>query len=192
MSKSSSTPNPPPFDEREARMTVEILDGFQLMSPRSGLPQAMVAGKLYSALDHCFSRKSGGPPERPGGWIVLIEPELHLGDSVIVPDIAAWRRDRLPRPDLRSAATHVAPDWACEVLSESTAKADRQRKMPIYHRHHVANVWLVEPQLRSIELFRWNQDGYILLTESMDQDPLCAEPFAAVKIPLEEIWPEFD
>src|SRR5262245_50688865 len=119
MPTSSITPSPPPFDEREERMTVEILDGLKLMSPRPALPHALVAGQLFGALYHSFSRKSGGPPERPGGWIVVVEPELHLGGSTIVPDIAAWRRDRCPRPDFRGAATHVAPDWVCEVLSDS-------------------------------------------------------------------------
>lgn len=191
MSQSSMTPNPPPFDEREAHMTVEILDGFELMSPRPALPHAVVAGKLHSMLDVAFHRKGGGPPDRPGGWFVLIEPELHLGDCIIVPDIAAWRRERCPRPDFRAAATRVAPDWVCEVLSDSTEKADRQRKLPIYHRHNVANMWLVDPLEQKVELFRWTEGGYELLPREAEHR-LRAAPFDAIEIPLEEVWPEYD
>ena len=32
----------------------------------------------------------------PGGWWLLFEPELHLGNDILVPDLAGWRREHLP------------------------------------------------------------------------------------------------
>jgi Uma2 family endonuclease len=192
MSQSSATPNPPPFDEREEHMTVEILDGLKLMSPRPALPHTLVATALGAVLHQRFHRKFGGPPDRPGGWVVLVEPELHFGETIIIPDIAAWRRDRCPRPDFRGAATHVAPDWVCEVLSDSTEKTDRQYKVPIYHRHNVAHMWLVQPLVQTIELYRWSEEGYVLLPNEFENQRLRAAPFDAIEIPLEEIWPDYD
>jgi hypothetical protein len=71
--------------------------------------------------------------EDPGEWWILVEPELHFvrDIEVVVPDIAGWRRERMPSlPD--GHRIEVVPDWVCEVLSPSTESKDREIKMPIY------------------------------------------------------------
>jgi Uma2 family endonuclease len=45
---------------------------------------------------------------------------LHLGLDIVVPDLAGWRRERLPHLP-KAAFFSLAPDWICEVLSPSTA-----------------------------------------------------------------------
>src|SRR5206468_8810463 len=93
-----------------------------------GLPHARAALRLGADLDGRFGRGIGGP----GGWIIVIEPELHLiAQQALVPDLAGWRRERMPElPD--AAVAELAPDWICEVLSPSTAALDRKIKMPKY------------------------------------------------------------
>ena len=110
----------------------EILDGELIVSPRPALRYASASSRLGGIL--------GGPfdlgPDGPGGWWILDEPELHLRDDILVPDLAAWRRERLPFvPD--AAYMTLAPDWACEVISPSTERIDRSRKMRIYAREDV-------------------------------------------------------
>ena len=110
----------------------EILGGELYASPRPASPHAHAAGALF--------RKLGGPFEDgengPGGWWFLIEPELHFGADVLVPDIAGWRRERMPTiPNV--AHFTLAPDWLCEVLSPSTKAIDRRKKLPIYAREGV-------------------------------------------------------
>ncbi len=105
-------------------LVAEILAGGLYTSPRPGPRHARSAGRLLGRIDDSFDRGRGGP----GGWIILIEPELHLGGDVMVPDLAGWRRERLPKlPD--TAWFELVPDWACEVLSPSTARIDRLLKM---------------------------------------------------------------
>ncbi len=61
-----------------------------------------------------------------GGWILLDEPELHLGADILVPDLAGWRRERLPHvPD--APFLDLSPDWACEVLSARAQRLDRMK-----------------------------------------------------------------
>jgi Uma2 family endonuclease len=48
-----------------------------------------------------------------------------------VPDLAAWRRERMPR-DQGAAFYTEAPDWICEVVSPSTERLDRSRKIAVY------------------------------------------------------------
>jgi Uma2 family endonuclease len=95
-----------------------------------------------------YQRGRGGP----GGWWIIDEPELHFVRDIelAVPDITGWRRECLPRLP-RDQRFEVVPDWACEVLSPSTAKHDRMVKMPLYARYAMAYLWLVDPLARTLE-----------------------------------------
>jgi Uma2 family endonuclease len=127
--------------------------------------------------------------EAPGGWWILFEPELHLGKDILVPDLAGWRRERLPRlPD--TASLTVAPDWICEVVSPSSVRLDRVHKLPAYARHEVGHAWLIDPLARSLDVFRREQTLWALLGTFVDQDRVRAEPFEAVEIDLALLWPE--
>ena len=118
----------------------EILDGELFLSPRPAPRHAVASSALGMAIGGVRSTGTGGP----GGWWILDEPELHFGDDVVVPDLAGWRRERMPAiPD--AAFFTLAPDWVCEVLSPSTERIDRGRKLRIYAEAGVAHAWLVNP-----------------------------------------------
>jgi hypothetical protein len=90
--------------------------------------------------------------------VILAEPELHLAGDVLVPDLAGWRRERMPRlPD--TAYFGLAPDWVCEILSPSTGVLDRTRKLRIYAREGVRHAWLVDPAMRMIEVLALDAAG---------------------------------
>ena len=118
-----------------------------------------------------------------------LEWELHLGEDVLVPDLAGWRRERMPQVP-RGVAFTLAPDFACEVLSPSTALADRRRKLPVYAREGVRHVWLVDPLLRSLEAFRLDGEGYRLLATYGESECARIEPFDAIELELAALWPE--
>ena len=164
-------------------VVTEIVDGELVTSPRPAIPQAHAKTILGMDLGGPFQRGRGGP----GGWWILFEPELHLGDAILVPDLAGWRRERLPVcPD--AAYFELAPDWVCEVLSESTRRLDRIRKLPIYARHRVAHAWLVDPIACTLEVFRL-QDGSWLLVETLGSETEArVEPFAAVALDVTALW----
>jgi Uma2 family endonuclease len=104
-------------------MVAEIIDGELYASPRPASPHARSASVMGGDLGGPFDRPPGGP-EAPGGWWILDEPELHLGPDVMAPDLAGWRRERMPRiPDV--AYFEQAPDWVCEVVSPRTGILDR-------------------------------------------------------------------
>ena len=133
-----------------------------------------------------FDRGVGDPPG-PGGWWVLLEPELHLGDDVVVPDWAGWKRERLPvLPD--TAAFTNAPDWVCEVISPSTGRIDRSRKMWIYARAGVSHLWLVDPLLETLETYHLETGRWVVLGTYAGHDTVRAEPFDAVEIALAHWW----
>ncbi|CAM3259671.1 Putative restriction endonuclease domain-containing protein [Corallococcus soli] len=121
----------------------------------------------------------------------MSEPELHLGPDVLVPDIAGWRRERTPKlPNV--VGIKMAPDWLCEVLSPSTARLDRVRKLPAYAREGVKHVWLVDPLQRTLEVFRLEGPHYLLLATHEEEAVVQAEPFEALALELRVLWEDVE
>ncbi len=163
----------------------EIIAGELHVSPRPASPHTVAASVLGMELGGPFHRGRGGP----GGWVLLDEPELHLGQDVLVPDLAGWRRERMPRPP-RTAAFTLAPDWVCEVLSPSTARLDRALKLPVYTREGVRHVWFLDPEVRMLEVFRLEGARYSLLGTHTSTARVRAEPFEALELELAALWDE--
>jgi Uma2 family endonuclease len=161
----------------------EILGGVLYAFPRPAIPHAAAAGALGGELGPPFNRGRGGP----GGWVILPEPELHFRDDVLVPDLAGWRRERMPEIP-RTAFIELPPDWVCEVLSPSTAKIDRGEKMPIYARERLLHVWLVDPLAQTLEIFQLDGDSYRLRTTLSGEANVRAEPFDAIELELGVLW----
>jgi Uma2 family endonuclease len=161
----------------------EIIGGRLHAQPRPTPRHARVASGLGADLGTPFDRGRGGP----GGWWILDEPELHLGADVLVPDLAGWRRERLPRlPD--TAWIELPPDWVAEVLSPSTAGKDRVLKMPLYAAAGVSHCWILDPDVRTLEAYA-NQAGRWLLLGTWNGDDRAAiPPFDAVILELSPLW----
>jgi Uma2 family endonuclease len=163
----------------------EIVDGDLYASPRPAVPHVVAHSALNSELGPPFQFGRGGP----GGWWILVEPELHLRDDTLVPDLAGWRRERLPSMPNAPAIT-VSPDWVCEVLSPSTERLDRVRKLPAYARHLVTHAWLINPLTRTLEVFRREAQGWVLVASHADDAIVRVEPFDAVELDLLRLWGE--
>lgn len=162
-------------------MVGEIIAGELHAQPRPAPRHARAESRLLSRLDRDFDDTGG-----PGGWIILAEPELHLGPHVLVPDLAAWRRERLP--ELPETCIAVAPDWVCEILSPATARKDRVLKLPIYAEQGVAHAWLLDPLAQTVEIFRLENGHWLLVATHGGDETMSAEPFAAAAIDLARIW----
>src|SRR6185503_7712374 len=152
----------------------EILGGDLYAFPRPASRHSFAASVLGAELMGPFHRGKNGP----GGWWLLNEPELHFDADVLVPDIAGWRRERMPTfPDAKYIT--LAPDWVCEVLSPSTEKIDRSKKLAIYAREDVQHVWLVDPRLRTLEVLRRDSQRWSLVAVHEGGASVRAEPFDA-------------
>lgn len=189
-------PRVPPFDRPATyddlvklpdNLVAEIVDGELHASPRPAPPHAVAASRLGSRLIRPFDEGEGGP----GGWWILFEPELHLGPApdVLVPDLAGWRRARMPKPP-STAYFPLAPDWICEVTSPSTAALDRARKLHVYARERVGHAWLVDPQARTLEVLRLAGTHWLVLATFMGDERVRVEPFADIELPLPALWIE--
>lgn len=161
----------------------ELMDDELIAHPRPFLAHAVILRRLGQELDP-FDRRSA----TPGGWLLCFEPEIHLGSHIVVPDMAGWRLERLPKVPKNRHPT-VAPDWVCEVLSEGTARYDRLRKPRIYGRHGVAWYWLIDPKERSLEVIALAADRWTTMAVFEEAEEVVAPPFEAVRFPLSALWP---
>jgi Uma2 family endonuclease len=161
----------------------EILGGELYTFPRPASPHAHAAGRLFVKLSNPFQDGENGP----GGWWLLNEPELHVGADVVVPDIAGWRRERMPAvPNV--AYFTLAPDWLCEVLSPSTEAIDRRKKLAIYATAGVGHVWLANPLLQTLEVLRLESQRWSLVAVYDADAQVRAEPFDAIELSLRALW----
>jgi Uma2 family endonuclease len=165
----------------------EILDGELFTFPRPASPHAQASSVLRGTLDP-FARRIGGPGG-PGGWWILFEPELHFGADILVPDLAGWRRERMPVL-ANVAYFELAPDWVCEVISPSTARVDRVRKVPAYAREGVSHLWLVDPLQQTLEVFRLEGRHWVLVSTHGGAETVRAEPFEALELDMDRWWLE--
>jgi Uma2 family endonuclease len=159
----------------------EMFDGELYASPRPAVPHLRAAAKLAAKLYGTFDF------DGPGGWIFLVEPELHFGHDVLVPDVAGWRRERLPAVPSDAYLT-LAPDWVCEVVSPSTEAIDRGRKLGIYAREGVAHAWLVDPLRHTLEVLGLAAGSFEPLAKHQGNESIRACPFDAVELEMRALW----
>ncbi len=176
------------FEAAPETVVAEILDGELHTMARPHPRHARAAGQMLRRLG-----SFDDDPGDPGGWTILIEPELHLGakPDKLVPDLAGWRRPRLPASafdDAAPAGIPVAPDWVCEVISPSTERIDRGKKMRIYRREHVGHVWLANPVAETLEVYRREGDNWLLVDTFEGDATVRAQPFDAIELALAPIW----
>ena len=169
-------------------MVAELIDGDLFASPRPASPHALASSMLGAAVIGSFGDEPSGG-DLPGGWWILFEPELHFRRDVLVPDRAGWRRERVPTvPDV--AGFELAPDWACEVISPSTGEIDRGRKMRVYARERVGHLWIVDPILRTLEVYRLEDGRWVVASTQAGAEQIRAEPFEAVALDMRRWWRE--
>jgi Uma2 family endonuclease len=166
-------------------LTGEIIHGQLYVQPRPAGPHAVAGMSLGSELYGSYHKGRDGP----GGWWILLEPEIHFirDVEVLVPDLAGWRRDHMPRPP-HDHRFQIIPDWVCEILSPSTAGKDRGLKMPVYARYQVPWLWLVNPRNRSLEAFALRHGEWVLIGQFQHRDQVRVAPFAEVALDLGALW----
>ena len=147
--------------------------------------QSATLGQLWPR----FHRKPGGGE---GGWWILVEVEIQLETHEIIrPDIAGWRRERLPLRPTGFPVLH-APDWVCEILSPSTARRDLGPKRRLLHAHRVPWYWAIDPLARFVQVLRWTPEGYLVETTAGPGEHPRLPPFEAMELDVGRLFGEED
>lgn len=188
----NSVPSADLYAQLEAlpeNLTGEIINGQLYTQSRPATPHTLAGSGLEIDIGSAYHRGRGGP----GGWWILIEPEVHFIRDIemVVPDLAGWRRERIPRLP-RDHRIEVVPDWICEILSPSTAKTDRVVKMPVYARYGVPYLWLVDPLAHTLEVFALHDGRWTVIGLFQEQDSVTVEPFTEIALELGGLWADLE
>ncbi|MFO0608824.1 MAG: Uma2 family endonuclease [Polyangiales bacterium] len=182
--KLSHPPTLADIDALPPHMKGEIIDGvFYAMTRPRGFHQN-VAGEITSELRGPFQKGRGGP----GGWWILPEPGIEFPNSPEVsPDVAGWKRERMPAMPREKSIT-VAPDWVCEVLSNTTRRHDLRTKKPFYARMGVAWMWVVDPDAMLVTAHRNEGWQWVEVGAWADEKDARIPPFEAAVVDVSEWW----
>jgi Uma2 family endonuclease len=164
----------------------EVLGGVVEVSP-APLPK-------HSKAQGSLRRFVGGPFDDDdgfggvGGWWIFVEVDVQLGPhDVVRPDLAGWRRPRLPDPGDQRPIT-VVPDWICEIVSPTSVRRDRVKKRDLYGQHQVPHYWIVDVEARTLEAFERQEDRWVLVGNYEDDDTASIPPFEAIELPVGRLF----
>lgn len=181
-------PKPATYADIEAlppNVVGEIIYGALHAHPRPAPKHGVAAGKLQFQVEGPFGGGFGGGS--PGGWTFIVEPELHPGPHVVVPDIGGWRNERLtPFPETPFIET--PPDWLAEILSPSTQAIDRTDKLAVYAEFGIKHCWYVDPTAKTLEVFALTEGKWLIAATFKDADSVTAPPFEVHTFPLDVLW----
>lgn len=164
----------------------EVLGGVVETSPAPLPRHSKAQGALRSFVGGPFDDDDGFGGA--GGWWIFIEVDVALGHHDIVrPDLAGWRRERLPDPGDKRPIT-VAPDWVCEIVSPTSAHRDRVKKRDLYARSGVSHYWLVDVDVRTLEAFQLEGERWLLIGNYGDDAVVRIAPFEAIELPVGRLF----
>ena len=160
---------------------LELIDGELIEKAAPDGPHANSQGGVLEIFRPVFHRKPGGSGPSPGGWWILPEVDILLGENGYRPDVAGWRRERSPTlPSGRPVV--LRPDWICEVLSESNRSNDTIHKLRRYHEAGVPHYWVLDPRGATLTVFRFAPLGYQSVLVADREQRVRAEPFEAIEV----------
>jgi Uma2 family endonuclease len=159
---------------------LELIDGELVEKASPSFEHGLAQGQTVGALGGAFGRKGGGSGG-PGGWWIATEVDVLLDGRGYRPDIAGWRRDRVPAP-LKERPVTIRPDWICEVVSESNRTVDTVTKLRRYHQAGVVHYWILDQVDRTLTVHRHTADGYLVALRASADERVRAEPFGAIEL----------
>lgn len=165
-------------------VTGEIIEGELYAFPRPHYRHGNTLSVLGSELIPPYRFGRGGGP---GGWVIIIEPEIMLGENLLVPDITGWKQERLSTKPEENWIS-VVPDWIGEVLSPSTFLHDRTRKMDIYAHHGIPYLWFIDPIAKILETYKLQNGKWLVMKNYAANDKVRVEPFQEIEIDLSHLW----
>ena len=163
-----------------AERRLELIDGEFIEKAAPDFPHGVAQAAVLGTFQPIFNRRPGGSGPA-GGWWIASEVDLQLGGNGFRPDVAGWRRERVPeRPVERPVV--LRPDWICEVLSASNRHNDTIRKLRHYHAAGVPHYWLLDPDTGTLNVFRHEPQGYLNVLIADRAQRVRAEPFEVIEV----------
>ncbi len=160
----------------------ELIEGELLERAAPAFEHGLAQRNASGAIGERYNRQPGGP-HGPGGWWIVTEVDIALGSGIYRPDIAGWRRARLPNVP-KARILEVRPDWICEIVSDANRTTDTVKKLRRYHEAGVPHYWILDQRDRTLTVYRYAGDGYVIALAAEEGDRVRAEPFADIELQI--------
>ena len=188
MSTTKPSPRAPTLADLDALppgIVGEIINGvlYTMTKPLARHQRTMTG--IGSSVGEPFDMGRGGP----GGWWIVTGPGIELPNTPeISPDVAGWRRERMPELP-GDEPIRLVPDWICEILSKTTRHHDQLIKMPYYAEVGVPYSWIVDLEARVLTAQRLESRHWVTIGTYSDQTEARIAPFDAVPLNVADWWP---
>jgi len=159
----------------------ELIGGEHYTTPSPGTAHQRLLRKLSHLLDAYVTEHNLGEVFYAPLDVVL-SPQ-----DVVQPDLIFLSNERLSR--LTEKNVQGAPDLVVEVISETTRRLDKKLKRNLYARYDVLEYWLVDPELRLVEIYRRDEEGRLVkMAEYEDEGELQSPLLPGLVINLASLW----
>jgi len=159
----------------------EILEGMLVRDPSPNVMHQRVSRRLQRILEDYFWQAD------PGGEIFNAPLDVTFQDiTVVQPDVFYISGEQ--KPIVKEKRIDGPPKLVVEVISPSTSRKDRLKKMQIYQKTQVQHYWLVNPDDRSLECFSLRDSIYAIVASGMDEDVVEHPDFPGLVIELKALW----
>jgi Uma2 family endonuclease len=189
MSTTKPSTKPPTLADLDALppgIVGEIIEGVLYTMTKPRMRHQRTTTRIGAGVSDPFDMGRAGP----GGWWIVTEPGIELPNDTkeISPDVAGWRRERMPEMPV-DEPIRVVPDWVCEILSPTTRRHDMLRKQPYYAKIRVPFMWLVDIEARVLTAHRLDGDTWRTIATYSDESEARIAPFDAVPLNVASWWP---
>jgi Uma2 family endonuclease/predicted DNA-binding transcriptional regulator AlpA len=159
----------------------EVLEGQLIKEPSPNLLHQRISRELEFILISYFREVD------PRGEIFNAPLDVTFQDTTVVqPDILYVSGNQLEI--MKQTRIDGAPTLTIEIISDSSRRTDRVRKLQIYQKAGVQHYWLVNPQDKTFECFALKDGVYSLVVIETDDNVLKHPDFPGLAIPLAEFW----
>jgi Uma2 family endonuclease len=160
----------------------ELVRGEVITMPPPSFVHGKVQGRVYFVLETFDRTANQGHVVLETGVNTEVDP-----DTVRGPDVAFWKYSRLPADSHPEVYAKVPPDLCVEVLSPSSTKQKMNRKIREYFASGVGMVWIVDPDQRTVTIYRQPGEGRVL----WDDATLTGEDvLPGFSCPVAELFPK--
>jgi Uma2 family endonuclease len=189
MSTTKPSPRAPTLADLDALppgIVGEIIEGVLYTMTKPRAPHQRATRAIGGTIGAPFDDGRDGP----GGWWILTEPGIELPSDTkeISPDVAGWRRERMPELPV-DEPIRVVPDWVCEILSPTMRRHDQGVKVPYYAKVGVPFLWLVDVEARVLTVHRLEAGDWRIIGAYGVESEARIAPFDAVPLSVVDWWP---
>ena len=162
----------------------ELINGEHYVTPSPAPVHQRLVRELLVAL-HAYCRSTGAGEAFAAPLDVVLSSV-----DVVEPDVIVVLKDQSPM--VTDTNGRGAPGLVVEILSPGTRHRDRGVKLRAYERHRVREYWLVDPDLRGIEVRRLTSDGTLSVAETLGAaaaDALTSPLLPGFSLPQSALFP---